>query len=750
MPDYYITDKADATTTTGLKMPGAQGGVGVAVPATLFASAVALSNGLAGKENTGVAASLIAAHEAAVNPHPNYATDTDLSTGLAGKSDTGHSHSGLAPAGGSTGQVLKKVSNTDYDYSWQADATGGGGSTAPIVADQTIEFGRLTISGAGGAELSLTSGTYTSITLGTRTIGSNHFTTSGTLITPTAVPSDPLYRWTGCTVSDGTNTSDPFTLTIETLPNAYSIRSAAQLSAVISAIGTASTNPITIYGRNVDLGVLTSGSPFAGISYVNRVTLASHDSRQVDGALVAPLKIQLLHVTNCPLLSFRNVKFQSQPSVAQGSYAGYAHCALIGPSTTNIVFDGCEFCADDVFDPTSNALASTGFWGDFVGIACVSDGSGTPGSLTVTNCYFHDIGYGVKFGLQSGSAVFTGNKVRRYYHMAAQFSRPAATNIPTRFSFNDVGLPLGRSGDPNGPHCDAAQFLALGLTSDWTDIEAIGNRVWFGYARGNPQGLFFSDMPVGYFFTAKVIGNLIENGSYSAIEISRSKDCEITGNTCVPPYGQTEASLARILVGQTASSGNSLVRDNISTDFLLGTAVTSSNNVDLSNPGPYDTQIVFVGPWVTAGDVDHLTEMYRIKPKGAADILEPKAGVSPYIDYVNRRFDSPRFRGIGVTEQLTTLIASPSNKDYRLAVKMPYAFKVTECTTVSASGTCTATFKINTTTLGGTANSVSSTEQTQAHTTSNTGAAGDDIVLTVSANSSCVDLALKVEWVRLG
>ena len=42
--------------------------------------------------------------------------------------DWGSEPSGLAPAGGSTGQVLKKDSNADYDYSWQADATGGGGA----------------------------------------------------------------------------------------------------------------------------------------------------------------------------------------------------------------------------------------------------------------------------------------------------------------------------------------------------------------------------------------------------------------------------------------------------------------------------------------------------------------------------------------------------------------------------------------------------------------------------------------------
>lgn len=50
------------------------------------------------------------------------------------KAPASHTHSGLAPAGGSTGQVLKKNSNTDYDYSWGADNEGaGGGLTAKKV-----------------------------------------------------------------------------------------------------------------------------------------------------------------------------------------------------------------------------------------------------------------------------------------------------------------------------------------------------------------------------------------------------------------------------------------------------------------------------------------------------------------------------------------------------------------------------------------------------------------------------------------
>lgn len=43
---------------------------------------------------------------------------------------------GGVPSGGSTGQVLKKNSGTDYDYSWAADATAGGGGA--IIASDTL------------------------------------------------------------------------------------------------------------------------------------------------------------------------------------------------------------------------------------------------------------------------------------------------------------------------------------------------------------------------------------------------------------------------------------------------------------------------------------------------------------------------------------------------------------------------------------------------------------------------------------
>jgi hypothetical protein len=81
-----------------------------------------------------------------------------------------------------------------------------------------------------------------------------------------------------------------------------------------------------------------------------------------------------------------------------------------------------------------------------------------------------------------------------------------------------------------------------------------------------------------------------------------------------------------------------------------------------------------------------------------------------------------------------------------VALNLPKAATITKVTSKSTAGTCTATVKIGTTALGGTANSVSTTEQEQTHSTSNTAAAGDDITVTVSSASSCENMSLMIEY----
>jgi hypothetical protein len=93
-------------------------------------------------------------------------------------------------------------------------------------------------------------------------------------------------------------------------------------------------------------------------------------------------------------------------------------------------------------------------------------------------------------------------------------------------------------------------------------------------------------------------------------------------------------------------------------------------------------------------------------------------------------------------------IETVADGDYRILTNSPIAMTITETTTRSASGTATFTFKINTTALGGTANSVSTGEQTQAQASNNTVAVGDDIVITASSNSSCSKAAFTITYTK--
>lgn len=96
------------------------------------------------------------------------------------------------------------------------------------------------------------------------------------------------------------------------------------------------------------------------------------------------------------------------------------------------------------------------------------------------------------------------------------------------------------------------------------------------------------------------------------------------------------------------------------------------------------------------------------------------------------------------TAMASYLIEVADDKDYRVIINSAVGFTINSVTTRSSTGTCTLTVKINATALGGTANSVSTSESTQTHSTSNTLAAGDDLVLTVSSNSGAENVSVTI------
>jgi len=101
---------------------------------------------------------------------------------------------------------------------------------------------------------------------------------------------------------------------------------------------------------------------------------------------------------------------------------------------------------------------------------------------------------------------------------------------------------------------------------------------------------------------------------------------------------------------------------------------------------------------------------------------------------------------VTVVDKVTGQIATVANQDYTLLLNAPWPGTITHTTMKSDSGTCTATVKVNGSAISGTANSVSSTRSIQSHT--QTFAAGDDITMTISSNSSCLGLGYTIEFTR--
>lgn len=101
-----------------------------------------------------------------------------------------------------------------------------------------------------------------------------------------------------------------------------------------------------------------------------------------------------------------------------------------------------------------------------------------------------------------------------------------------------------------------------------------------------------------------------------------------------------------------------------------------------------------------------------------------------------------------IVETVGIVVEDADDKDYPILRNMASAFEILSVATKSSAGTCTVTVKIGSTALGGTANSVSTSEQIQTHSTSNEGAIGDDVKATISSNSGAEMVEIFITYER--
>ena len=94
-----------------------------------------------------------------------------------------------------------------------------------------------------------------------------------------------------------------------------------------------------------------------------------------------------------------------------------------------------------------------------------------------------------------------------------------------------------------------------------------------------------------------------------------------------------------------------------------------------------------------------------------------------------------------------SLVGTATARDYAILLKAPYAFRITETTSKCESGTSTGTVKIDTVAVGGSAPSVSSSEESIQRTSANVVAKDSDVVVTFTAGA--VDPQITIKGQRL-
>jgi hypothetical protein len=97
---------------------------------------------------------------------------------------------------------------------------------------------------------------------------------------------------------------------------------------------------------------------------------------------------------------------------------------------------------------------------------------------------------------------------------------------------------------------------------------------------------------------------------------------------------------------------------------------------------------------------------------------------------------------------LNYLIPVAANQSYAFIEKCVFPGVVTEVTTKCGAGSCTLVWQINGVSLGGTANTVSTSRQDQPHSSSNVFAIGDSMSALISSNSGATSVSLTVKYRR--
>jgi hypothetical protein len=341
-------------------------------------------------------------------------------------------------------------------------------------------------------------------------------------------------------------------------------------------------------------------------------------------------------------------------------------------------------------------------------------------------------------------------------------------------AFNQVMLRSGVA--PMSGDLDIGQNGIIGLKNGTVGSPAIqfDNDTTTGFYLGSTGRLALTAGGVKRFEIdsagAEVFGTLDVSGITAlSSNLTVAGNTTIAGTLTVTGVVTLTAPLASAVVtGNIAVGGTSTLTGNVTTGGFLRSA-SGANNITVQNDGT-NSDITATGPLrLYAGGATAMTFFTNgvqrlqissggdvaaagsVNVSGALTLGTPLALAQGGVEATTASGARTKLEAAAKLQTLEGIggfFSLIDNKDYRIIIKAPHGGTITETTTRCASGTCTATFKINTTALGGTANSVSNSEQSQAHASANTFAAGDDIVITISSNATCQDMSFMIKYTR--
>lgn len=495
--------------------------------------------------------------------------------------------------------------------------------TAPA-ASTTVPFGAKTITGAGG--VAAPSGA-SAISGGT----ASGYTITGGYVVPTGTAS-ATGNHTGGTLTF-TGSSEVWTMDISSgnLANAYSFRTKAELTAALTAVGTASTGARWLMGRNVSITTMAYYD-FLSTNFANTVTVTSHDTSN-------PVTFNLIAIRDCSNLTIDSVKVTSAP-VSNGELVWIDKNSANGDSIT---ISNCTICSTLGLDPSVDNTSAPGIVSTFYGIRA----PGNLTNLTITGNTIYDVSRAIN-STSPISITVTNNDCHNWWDDGIQIGQhPSATKCWV--IGNDIYNPVKYSAS----HQDALQLVGS-EAADWPNIIIRCNRIFEGSGLEDMQGIFLSNIQDGYYFDAIIECNFVQVGQQAGISVYNIKaGSRIRGNTVISDATVTLVpgfNLGDKAGGAYVSPGYSGaydVSDNICERVINSLGATLTNNIVLGSGGatiPYAN--VFDNPTLSGVTLANMASRFNMKVGGPADTNDAtyNAGCfgTGYENFTAKTYSNPR------------------------------------------------------------------------------------------------------------